>query len=55
MKDIEAHIIDAAATYKSRDPPGVKGSGAIAWGGGAVLRKENEALLREVDPRQFVA
>ena len=30
-------------------------AGAIAFGGGATLKKDNAALLREVDPAQFVA
>ena len=53
MKEIQAHIVDAAADYKPRAPPGVKGEGAIAFGGGAVLSKKSETLLREVDPSQF--
>lgn len=55
IKEVQPHIVSAAADYKPKAPLGVKGEGAIAFGGGAVLRKENEALLREVDPSQFVA
>jgi 15-cis-phytoene desaturase len=54
MKEIQDHIVKAAAEYKAKDPPGIKGNGAIAFGGGAVLQKENAALLLEVDPNQFV-
>jgi len=54
-KEIQPHVVEAAAEHKAKDPPGVKGQGAIAFGGGAVLKKDNEKLLREVDPSQFVA
>ena len=53
-KVIQDHIIQSAATYVAKDPPGVKGEGAIAFGGGAILNKNNEGLLREIDPSQFV-
>lgn len=52
-KEIQQDIIDAAASYDAKDPIGVKGEGAIAFGGGATLKKENESLLREADPAQF--
>jgi 15-cis-phytoene desaturase len=55
IKEIQQHIVEAAKDYKSRPPQGVKGDGAIAWGGGATLTKKSESLLREVDPSQFVA
>ena len=54
-KDIQPHIVEAAKSYQPKDPPGVKGQGAIAFGGGAVLGKDNKKLLQEVDPSQFVA
>jgi len=53
IKEIEAHIIESSKSHMAKDPPGVKGDGAIAWGGGAVLSKKSEELLREVDPAQF--
>ena len=53
IKDIQQHIVDAAKEYESREPFGVKGEGAIAFGAGAQLKKDNEALLREVDAVQF--
>jgi 15-cis-phytoene desaturase len=53
MKEIQANIYDAAAKHTPKPPPGVKGEGAIAFGGGAVLSKKSESLLREVDPNQF--
>eukprot|EP00586_Coscinodiscus_wailesii_P011162 CAMPEP_0172495904 /NCGR_PEP_ID=MMETSP1066-20121228/79715_1 /TAXON_ID=671091 /ORGANISM="Coscinodiscus wailesii, Strain CCMP2513" /LENGTH=571 /DNA_ID=CAMNT_0013267911 /DNA_START=327 /DNA_END=2042 /DNA_ORIENTATION=+ len=54
IKDIQQHVIDGAEAHTAKDPPGVKGEGAIAFGGGANLGKKQEALLREVDPSQFV-
>jgi 15-cis-phytoene desaturase len=54
-KEIQPHIVEKASQHKVSKPPGVKGEGAIAFGGGAVLKKDNEKLLREVDPSQFVA
>ena len=47
-------MLAAAAEHVPRPPPGVKGTGAIAFGGGAVLDKENSKLLMDVDPSQFV-
>mmetsp|Transcript_4459 Transcript_4459/g.7480 ORF Transcript_4459/g.7480 Transcript_4459/m.7480 type:complete len:611 (+) Transcript_4459:123-1955(+) len=55
IKEIQQHIKDEAAAYEAHEPSGVKGEGAIAFGGGATLTKNNEELLREVDPSQFVA
>jgi 15-cis-phytoene desaturase len=55
IKEIQPDIVEAAATHVAKDPAGVKGEGAIAFGGGATLGKKEEKLLREVDPSQFVA
>ncbi|GKY93636.1 hypothetical protein MPSEU_000331000 [Mayamaea pseudoterrestris] len=52
-KEIQASIVENASKHKVTKPAGVKGEGAIAFGGGAVLAKDNEKLLREVDPNQF--
>jgi 15-cis-phytoene desaturase len=38
---------------KAKQPAGVKGQGAIAFGGGAVLSKEGMKVLRENDAAQF--
>jgi 15-cis-phytoene desaturase len=54
IKEIQQHIVEAAAKHVVKKPEGVKGTGAIAFGGGAVLGKDNSKLLREVDPSQFV-
>mmetsp|Transcript_10434 Transcript_10434/g.25220 ORF Transcript_10434/g.25220 Transcript_10434/m.25220 type:complete len:606 (-) Transcript_10434:2580-4397(-) len=52
-KEIQQHIIDSAASYEAKEPIGVKGDGAIAFGAGASLKNENESLLRDADPVQF--
>lgn len=53
IKEIQQHIIDAAAGYEAKAPVGVKGDGAIAFGGGYTVGKKEEALLRESDPAQY--
>lgn len=55
MKAIQPEIVEKAQTHVAKPAAGVKGDGAIAFGGGAVLRKDSATLLREVDPSQFVA
>jgi 15-cis-phytoene desaturase len=54
IKDIQQHIVDAASSHVAKEPLGVKGEGAIAWGAGATLGNKNKKLLQEVDPAQFV-
>lgn len=54
MKEIQQHIVQAAASYVPKPPVGVKGEGAIAFGGGYTVGKKEEALLRETDPAQYV-
>lgn len=53
LKDVQLNVVEAAQKYDAKKPLGVKGEGAIAFGGGATLGKKNESLLREVDPVQF--
>jgi 15-cis-phytoene desaturase len=53
IKEVQPHIVEASKSHIAKEPPGVKGDGAIAWGAGAVLSKKNEELLREADPAQF--
>jgi len=53
IKEVQEHVVKAAESYEAKKPPGVKGDGAIAFGGGAVLGKVNAKQLREVDPAQF--
>lgn len=53
IKEIQAHVVESARRHVAKDPLGVKGEGAIAFGGGATLSKSNRALLQETDPKQF--
>lgn len=54
-KEIQASVRTKAATAVPKDPVGVLGEGAIAFGGGAVLAGGNRKLLEESDPLQLVA
>ena len=47
-------VIDAASVAVPKDPVGVKGNGAIAFGGGATLTKELEVEVSEQDPAQLL-
>jgi len=56
LKEIEPHVIESSKTHTPKEPMGVKGSSAIAFGGGAVLsggsaarQKSVEAELREAE------
>merc|ERR1719217_916810 len=53
LKVVQPDIVDAAARHEPKDPPGIKGEGAIAFGGGAVLSDAGMNLLREQDGAQF--
>jgi 15-cis-phytoene desaturase len=53
-KPIQQSIVDAAAKAVPKDPVGVKGEGAIAFGGGAVMSGGARKLLEESDPVQLV-
>jgi 15-cis-phytoene desaturase len=53
LKEVQPDIVAAAAAYEPKDPPGVKGEGAIAFGGGAVLSQKGMDYLREFDQAQF--
>ena len=53
-KKIERSVTERALTAVPRDPPGVLGEGAIAFGAGAVLAGGNRKLLEESDAQQFV-
>ena len=53
LKEIQQHIIDAASSHVAKEPLGVKGEGAIAFGAGATLGNKNKKLLEETDPAQF--
>jgi len=53
IKEIQQHIVKSAASHVAKEPIGVLGDGAIAFGGGAQLGKKNMDLLKEADPIQF--
>jgi len=53
LKVIQDDIVAKAASHTPTPPPGVKGEGAIAFGGGYTLSDEGRQLLREVDSAQF--
>ena len=53
VKEIQQHIIDAATSYEAKDPVGVKGDGAIAFGGGYNIGDKEKKLLIESDPAQY--
>lgn len=55
VKKVPAHVIEEAKAFTPKDPVGVKGEGAIAFGGGAVLKSANKKLLQESDPENLVA
>jgi len=52
LKAVEPHVVEAAAHHAAREPSGVKGSSAIAFGAGAVLsggsEQRQEAVEREL-------
>jgi len=54
VKEIQQHIIDASKSHVAKDPVGVQGDGAIAFGGGFNVGKKEEDLLRASDPVQYV-
>lgn len=49
-KEVMPDIIEKAKKYTPKDPVGVKGEGAIAFGGGAVMAGGAKKLLEESDP-----
>jgi 15-cis-phytoene desaturase len=51
LKEIRPEI--ANKQWTAKQPAGVKGQGAIAFGGGAVLSQEGMQVLRENDAAQF--
>jgi 15-cis-phytoene desaturase len=53
IKEIQQHIVASASSYEAKEPVGVKGDGAIAFGGGYTVGKKEEELLRESDPAQY--
>jgi len=53
-KDIQREVYTKASNSKPREPVGVKGEGAIAFGAGAVLTQNGRVELGSVDPDQLV-
>ena len=53
LKAIQPEITAKAAAYEPKPPPLVKGQGAIAFGGGAVLTDAGRDYLKEVDAVQL--
>jgi 15-cis-phytoene desaturase len=53
IKDIQQHIVEAAKAHVAKEPLGVKGEGAIAFGGGYTLKGKAKEWLKEADPVQF--
>jgi 15-cis-phytoene desaturase len=53
-KAILQHIKDSAAAATPREPMGVKGQGAIAFGGGATLANTDKDYLAVTDPDQLI-
>merc|ERR1719152_219593 len=53
LKEIRPDIVAKAAAYEPKPPPGVKGQGAIAFGGGAVLTDAGREYLKEFDSVQM--
>ena len=55
IKVVQDHVIKAAPEHEVKSPAGVKGSGSIAFGGGAVLGKNDQEVMKDMDPVQLVA
>ena len=53
-KPIQQHIVDQAATASPKKPVGVKGEGAIAFGGGYSLTDRAWQEVSEQDPDQLI-
>jgi len=53
-KPVEQSIIDRAAKFVPKDPPGVLGVGPIAFGGGASLTSNLREEMQKQDPDQLI-
>ena len=53
-KAIREEIVQSAARRTPKEPVGVKGEGAIAFGGGATLSSSDKKYLETADPEQLV-
>jgi 15-cis-phytoene desaturase len=54
-KAIIPEVVKAAEAKVPKDPIGVRGEGAIAFGGGAVFNEANRKQMDETDPSQLTA
>ena len=50
---MQPDIIARAEAHVPKEPPGIKGEGPIAFGGGQVIGDAGMAYLREFDAAQF--
>jgi len=55
LKVVQPNVVESAKKHVVKPPAGVKGYGAIAFGGGAVLNKNDKEVLQATDPEQLVA
>jgi len=55
IKAVEPHVKEAAASHVAKDPSGVTGSGAIAFGAGAVLSSGSSAQQQATERELAVA
>lgn len=53
LKVVQPHIHAQAKDHKPAPPPGVKGQGPIAFGGGTTLGKRDSEELKQTDPEQL--
>ena len=53
IKVVQPDIIARAEAHVPKEPPGIKGEGPIAFGGGQVIGDAGMAYLREYDAAQF--
>jgi len=47
LKEVEPHVVEAAASHVPKEPEGVKGNSAIAFGAGAVLGNKPSQEMSE--------
>ena len=53
-KPIHSSILEKAASWKERDPSGILGQGAIAFGGGSDMNAGARKFLEVSDPSQLI-
>ena len=53
-KAIQEVVVERASKAVAKEPVGVKGEGAIAFGGGYVLSNSAKELLKQSDPELLV-